>query len=378
MLDAVNPLVPPVRLASLDVFRGLTIAFMVIVNNPGSWATVYWPLLHAEWEGCTPTDLVFPFFLFIVGVAITLSKRSPHWRSAAWRASKLVLLGLFLAGYPTFVVAKWRIPGVLQRIGLVYFASAMIYKWCGGEGKDANDRRTAWRIGLVAGGLVVGYWQAIVWIPGGVGFGGDVSAGTNIGAIVDRLLMGTHLWKRTWDPEGLLSTLPAIASGLLGVLAGLWLRAPATPGRKVVGFALAGAAGLLLGGLWGRSFPMIKNLWTSSYVIYTAGGACVLFAGCYWLVDVKGVRRPMWPLVVLGTNAIALFVVSGLLTKTLIYVKVAGPAGRPVALSTWIYQHYFVPLASPMNASLLYAIANLVALYGVLWVMYRRGIFLKV
>ena len=319
-----------------------------------------------------------PFFLFIVGVSITLSRRSGHWTSIVWRAVKIVALGLFLAGYPKFVLATWRIPGVLQRIGLCYLASAFIYRWTGAESSARDDRRTAWRVGTIAIALLLGYWAFMMLMPGSTGVRGDLSPETNPGAVIDRALMGTHLWKKVWDPEGVASTLPAIASTLLGILAGLWLRSGASAGAKALGFAVAGVAGIAIGGAWSLTFPLIKNLWTSSYVVYTAGWAALFLAICYWLVDIKGVRRPMYPLVVLGTNAIALFAFSALLVKTLITIKVMDPLGKAISLNTWIYRQFFEPLASPVNASLLFSIANLILLYGVLWVMYKRGIFLKV
>jgi predicted acyltransferase len=212
--------------------------------------------------------------------------------------------------------------------------------------------------------------------PGGSA--GDLTPDGNLAAWVDRALMEGHLWKPRWDPEGLLSTIPAISTTLLGVVAGLCLGTSWTPERKAAMLALGGAAAVIIGQVWDIAFPINKNLWTSSYAFFTAGAGALLLAACYWLIDVKGWRRGTTPLVILGVNAITLFVVSGLLVKTLALFRVAGPDGREISASHWAYLHWFVPFADPKNASLLYAIANLVILFGLLWWMYRRRIFLRV
>jgi predicted acyltransferase len=363
----------PQRLTSLDVFRGLTIAAMVIVNNPGDWSQMYWPLEHAAWNGWTPTDLIFPFFLFIVGVSITFSKKSAGWGTILRRAALIVALGLFLAGYPRFNIHRWRIPGVLQRIGVCYLAAAGIYRLTSGD-----RRRQAMWIGAIAGALSFGYWAVMMLVPVPGGTAGDLTPDGNLGAWIDRALMNGHLWRPRWDPEGLLSTVPAVATTLLGVLAGLCLRSEWTAERKAGVLAIAGAGALTAGLAWGVVFPINKNLWTSSYVVFTAGFAALLLAACYWIIDIKGWRGWTAPFVVLGVNAITLFVVSALLVKTLALIRVTGVDGRSVAISTWAYRQWFVPLASPKNASLLYSIANLVILFGLLWWMYRRRIFLRV
>ena len=373
----------PARLLSLDAFRGLTMAGMTIVNNPGDWATVYPPLLHAEWNGCTPTDLVFPFFLFIVGVAITLSRKTGHWWPIVWRGIKLVLLGWFLAGFPFYHLTTLRIPGVLQRIGVCYVFAALLYRWLrqviGAAGKE-SERRIAQAIGAVAAVLLLGYWAVIMLVPGASGVAGDMTPEGNVGAMLDRALFTGHMWKERWDPEGLLSTIPAIGTTLVGLLAGLWLRYATEHRRNVVrGMLVIGAASAALGLAWSLVFPLNKSLWTSSYALYSAGLGALLFAACYGVIDVAGWRRWAHPLVVLGSNAIALYVLSGLLARLSLVIKVSGPAGEPIALKTWIYQQWFLPLAaSPYNASLLFALANVAVLYVVLLVMYRRGIFLKV
>lgn len=355
------------RVVSLDVFRGITMAAMVVVNNPGSWGHVYAPLLHAEWHGWTPTDLVFPFFLFIVGTAITLSNRSTSASAILKRALVIFLVGLFLAGFPTFDLSTWRIPGVLQRIALCYAVAALIY---------AQSKRPA-VITAVAVALLFGYWAALALVPVPGGSAGDLSAEGNLGAYIDRALMDGHLWKPRWDPEGLLSTIPAIGTTLLGVLTGLWLRTTATPGRKAGLLALAGAAAIALGVAWDPVFPINKSLWTSSYVMFAGGGAALFLALCYWVTDVQGWRRWSTPFVILGVNALALFVLSGLLASTVGHLSIRFDDGTNRSLQGWIYSTLFVPLASPKNASLLYALANLAVLFLVLLVMYRRRIFLR-
>jgi predicted acyltransferase len=365
---------PRPRLVSLDVFRGLTMAGMVIVNNPGDWGHVYWPLLHAEWHGCTPTDLIFPFFLFIVGVSITLSRKSAGWGSILWRALAIFGLGLFLAGYPRFDPSRWRIPGVLQRIAVCYLFAAGLYKL-----SAASVRRQAVVAGAAAVALALGYWAVMMLVPAPGGVAGDLTPEGNLGAWIDRAVLGNHLWRPRWDPEGLLSTIPAISTTLLGILAGLCLQAESwSPERKVRLLVMAGFGAVLIGLAWHLVFPINKALWTSSYVAFTAGCAALLLALSYWVIDVRGWRRGTTPLVILGVNAITLFVVSGLLVKTLALIRLAGPDGREIPASRWIYLSFFVPLASPKNASLLYALANLALLFGLLAWMYRRRLFLRV
>jgi predicted acyltransferase len=372
------------RLISLDVFRGATMASMVIVNNPGDWGHVYAPLLHAEWHGWTPTDLVFPFFLFIVGVSITLSRKSASWASIARRAAIIFALGLFLAGYPRFDITTWRIPGVLQRIALCYLFAAGTYHVLVGRASDtvASGFRRKASVPLIvtalALALAIAYWAILMLVPPPGGVAGDLTPEGNLGAHIDRALLGGHLWKPRWDPEGLLSTIPAVSTTLLGLVAGLWLRSEAGADRKAYGLLAAGAAGVAVGVLWDTVFPINKNIWTSAYAVFTAGLGAMFLGLCYWIIDVRGWRGWTKPCVVLGSNAIALYVVSGLLADTLGVITLAGPGGAPMSLGRYLYLSYFVPLASPENASLLYAVANLAVLFVLLAWMYRRRIFLRV
>jgi predicted acyltransferase len=365
----------PGRLTSLDAFRGVTIAGMLLVNNPGSWSAIYPPLRHAPWHGWTPTDLIFPFFLFIVGVAMTFSfaaraargdDRATMMRNAARRAAVLFALGLVLHGFPNYLdLSGLRIPGVLQRIGLAYLvASAMVLYL----------RRSGMIIGTVA--LLLGYWAVMMLVPVPGGRAGVLEPGMDIGAYIDRAVFGAaHLWSasRTWDPEGLLSTLPAVGTVLLGVFAGEWLRSGRTPARKTTGLIVAGIAGVVVGLLWHPLFPINKNLWTSSYVVFTAGMACLFLAACYWLIDVKGFRRWATPFVIFGVNAIAAFFLSGLFARVITMIPVAG-----TTLKGFIHTHVFLPLLSPVNASLAFAIAFVLLWLGIMTILHRRGIFIRI
>ncbi|MCJ7626795.1 MAG: DUF5009 domain-containing protein [Longimicrobiales bacterium] len=364
---------PPGRLLSLDAFRGLTIAGMILVNNPGSWGHVYAPLQHAEWHGWTPTDLIFPFFLFIVGVAIPFSfgqrlargdSRQGLLRHVIRRSIILFLLGLFLAAYPRFDLGNLRIMGVLQRIGLVYLLAASVFLFVGRRG----------RIWIVAG-LLFGYWALLTLVPV-PGFGpGDLSPDGNLGAYLDRLILGDRLWRGTWDPEGLLSTLPAVATTLLGIFTGEWLRSERTPGAKVRGLLAGGVAGIGMGLLWGLSFPINKPLWTSSYVLFTAGAGLVLLAFFYWVMEVRTLQAWARPFVVYGMNAIAVFVASGLVAKQMGLTRVGL---NEVPLKAWIYDELFVPWAGPMNGSLLFAMSYVLFWLAIMWVLFLRRIFIKI
>jgi predicted acyltransferase len=353
-------IVPAQRLSSLDAFRGATMAAMVIVNNPGSWAAMYWPLAHAEWNGWTPTDLIFPFFLFIVGVSITLSRRSQQ--SSAWaivgRAAIIVGCGLFMSGFPYFQPDHWRIPGVLFRIGLCYLAAALLYRWTRGP-------RQAAVLCAATAAILVGYWLTLTRF-------GDLSPEGNIGAAIDRAIFGHHLWRARWDPEGLLSTVPAVATTLLGVLAGEWLKTPRGLVSKIMWMAGVGFVLFAAGEAWGIAFPVNKQLWTSSYVLLTAGSAAVLLAACLHVVDVRRITWWTRPFVALGRNALTVFVVSGLVGKLLIIVNVHGES-----LQSLIYERGFAWFGSPENSSLLFSIAFLLSMFWLCDVMQRRGIFLK-
>ena len=379
------PAEKPERLVSLDLFRGLTIAGMILVNDPGSWAAIYWPLQHAAWNGWTPTDLIFPFFLFIMGVSMAFSfaargeRGSTRGQLAAHvlrRSAVIFAIGLFLNGFPYFHLARIRIPGVLQRIAVCYLAAGLIVL----AARFPSGRRARVAVAAVIVVLLVGYWAAMTFVPV-PGYGaGRLDPEGNLGAYLDRKVMGNHLWSqsKTWDPEGILSTFPAIATTLLGALAGEWLRSKRTPRQKCAGLWIAGAAGLLAGRLLHPLFPINKNLWTSTYVVFTAGFALVLLALIYWLVDLRGYRRGGTPLLVYGTNAITVFTLSTLLAKCSIVFHVRTADGRAVTWHAWFYNRFFVPFASPMNASLLFAVFYVLLWLALMWPLYRRRIFIKI
>ncbi|MEI6667823.1 MAG: heparan-alpha-glucosaminide N-acetyltransferase domain-containing protein [Acidobacteriota bacterium] len=372
----------PTRMVSLDAFRGLTMAGMVIVNNPGDWGHAYWPLQHAEWNGCTPTDLIFPFFLFIVGVSLTLSRGTMGnpWKIVK-RAGVIFGLGFLLTFWPRFDLAVVRIPGVLPRIAVCYLATAFVFRATApqGEPSDASRFVHALYLGALAVGLTLAYWLVMTWVPAPGGVAGDLTPSGNLGAWVDRSLLGGHLWSqsKTWDPEGILSTVPAIASTLVGAVAGLWLASSAAMKDKAIRMGAAGVMAMALGYVWSFAFPLNKSLWTSSYVWFTGGAAALLLACCAGIIDVYGWKRWSRPFVILGLNAITLFVLSGYLAKQMGLIRWAGTDGKVISLSRYVYTTWFVPLADPYNASLLYACANLVVLFGVLYVMDRRGLYLK-
>jgi predicted acyltransferase len=357
------------RLVSLDAFRGITIMGMILVNNPGSWSHVYAPLRHAEWHGWTPTDFVFPAFLFIMGVAMAFSLPKVRERAEPRqvririlrRAATILALGIFLNAFPSFDFADLRWGGVLQRIALVYVAAAVIL--------HASRRTQAWTIV----GLLVGYWAAMMLIPV-PGYGaGDLEAGHSLASWIDRHLMPGRLWQETWDPEGLLSTLPAIATTLLGAFTGYWVRSGRERTEIAAGMFAAGW-GLILAGLtWSLVFPINKPLWTSSYVLFTAGASLQALACCYWLIDVRGRRRWAAPAIVFGMNPLAVFFLSSLTAKILYTVKLPGGG----SLKGWLWETFFASWPNLQFASLVFAVLYITFWWGAMALLHNRGIFIK-
>lgn len=366
------------RLKSLDVFRGITIAAMILVNNPGSWNHVYPILLHAEWHGCTPTDLIFPFFLFIAGTAMafslskyTLENRPTdrvYWRIAR-RCALLFLIGLLLNAYSSLALGTdLRIMGVLQRISLAYFTCAI-----------AILKLKPKQLYGLAGFLLIGYWAAMQLIPV-PGFGaGELSAEGNFAAYIDRLILTQkHLWgNRPYDPEGLFSTLPSVVSVLAGYFTGRWLKKQPIKSRTSVSLVIFGLVCLVVGYLWGLIFPINKALWTSSYVVVTAGWALLLLGACYEAMEVRGWQKWGKPFEVMGLNAIFLFVASAVLARIIIYTKI-GTSENAQSIKTWIYESFFQPWAGDLNGSLAFAIVNILFWWAILYWMYRQKWFLKV
>lgn len=368
------------RLEALDVFRGMTIAGMMIVNTPGDWDHAYAPLLHAEWNGWTLTDTIFPFFLFIVGVSMAFSFAA---RGSGTEGKRVLLLHTLRRGATIFFIGLGlnvlsfflfhrkvvRIPGVLQRIGVCFLAAALLYLLFGPRG-----------LLPAAAILLAAYWVLMTFVPV-PGYGaGRLDVLGNLAAHIDRAVLGEHTWKHNpnWDPEGLLSTLPAVATTLLGVAAGELLRARRSWPWKLAALMASGALALSLGLLWNVSFPINKNLWTSSYSLFMAGLAAVTLALCLWVIDVRGWRGWAKPFVWLGTNAIALFVLSTLATLLAIAVKLTGDDGKRRSLYGTIYRTVFRHFADERLSSLLFAMTFLAIWVAVGALLYRRRIFIKV
>lgn len=374
----------PMRLLSLDFFRGATVAAMILVNNPGDWGHIYAPLEHSEWHGCTPTDLVFPFFLFIVGVSIAYAmgskKQDPatHGKTifkAFKRALILFGLGLFLTLFPEVFTKPleslqgMRIPGVLQRIALVFFISAVLFLKV-----SLKNLRILFIL------LLAVYWALMTFVPVPGNGPANLEKETNLGAWLDRsVFTEAHLWSssKTWDPEGLLGTIPAIATGLFGILVGVYLkRKDVLDAVKVSWLFSTGCVAVALGLLWDLQFPINKALWTSSFVLFTGGLATIVLAMSYWIIDVNKYNKFTKPFVVYGVNAITVFFLSGILPQILSIISIKiGEAETNVY--SWLYSGYATNF-SPVNASLLWAISTVLFWLVILWFMYNKKIIIKV
>ncbi|PTT06746.1 DUF5009 domain-containing protein [Flavobacterium sp. HMWF030] len=419
------------RLTSLDVFRGFTILLMTIVNNPGSWSSIYPPLEHAEWHGCTPTDLVFPFFVFIMGTAIPFAMPTKHFDWAVFnkilvRSLRIFCLGFFLScfsrihlfdleGIPllairlliTFAVAyallgnfslkvktylavgifaillgltysnlesfqDTRIPGVLQRIGIVYFFASILYL--------KTNLKTQL---IVAASLLVGYWLLMAFVPV-PGFGeANFDKGTNLAAWLDNLLLEGHLWasSKTWDPEGILSTLPAIGTGIIGMFIGQLLNLQIAKTEIAKKLALAGIVLIISGLLWNIIFPINKSLWTSSYVLYTAGIATICLTILYYIIDIANYKKWTKLFLIWGVNPMIVFFFSGVIPRVLSSIKVQSPeiATEQINLQTLIYKFGIETwFENPLNSSLAYAILYAIFWSLILWVFYKKKLIFKV
>ncbi|KIC00490.1 amino acid transporter [Flavobacterium sp. KMS] len=419
------------RLISLDVFRGFTILLMTIVNNPGSWASIYPPLEHAEWHGCTPTDLVFPFFIFIMGTAIPFAMPTKHFDSGVFnkilvRSLRIFCLGLSLnyfsriqlfglEGIPllllrlsiTFAVAyallgnftlkvktylvfgifalllflayskieafkDVRIPGVLQRIGIVYFFTSLLYL--------KTNLKTQL---LVTASILLIYWILMAFVPV-PGFGAaNFEKGTNLAAWLDNLLLNGHLWSfsKTWDPEGILSTLPAIGTGILGMFIGQILNLQITKTEILKKLAISGIVLLVIGMLWNIIFPINKSLWSSSYVLYTAGIATICLTILYYIIDVANYKKWTKLFLIWGVNPMIVFYFSGIIPRVLSSIKVQSPdiAAEEINLQALIYKFGITPcFENPLNASLAYAISYAIFWSLILWVFYKKKLIFKV
>jgi predicted acyltransferase len=417
------------RILSVDVLRGMTVILMTIVNNPGDWGNVYPPLLHASWHGCTPTDLVFPFFLFVVGISTALAMpvkqiSSKTYQKIATRTFRIICLGLFLnffskldafglEGFPLIiyrlgftalaVVAflgdydkkkqlyvavgsfllmmvlafggfeqfeNVRIPGVLQRIGIVYGIVSLIYL------------HTSMKVQVVIGmSILFIYWGIMTLIPIPDGTPPNLEVATNLASWIDNELLGSHNWAsaKVWDPEGILSTLPAIGTGIAGLLIGQLLIREIPQRKKSLQLLGIGVAAIILGLLWNIVFPINKALWTSSYVIYTAGLATLVLSILYYITDVRKYKNWTKPFIIFGVNPMVIFFFSGIIPRVLGMIEVPSPAGESISVRAYIYDYMIVPLfENPMNASLAGALIYLVIWFVILTLFYRKDLIFKV
>lgn len=425
------------RLVSLDVFRGLTIAGMVLVNNPGTWSAIYPPLKHAEWHGITPTDYIFPFFLYIVGVAIPIAlgkrmqdgiTRDIYWKIAS-RAVLIFFLGVFLSAFPLFDFSKPEFP-MFAKIVVMFLEMTALYLWLTGKGKAALAAlagvvvlmsglyfsgfpvafinfetlripgvlqriavcylivsilflHTNWKqLTIIGGILLLFYWLLMTIVPvQGCDLTTIDDKACNLAAYLDRLILTeNHIWRsaKVYDPEGILSTIPALVTTISGVLTGIWLKTERSATEKAVGLFFFGAILCAVGWCWNPFFPYNKALWTSSYVVYTSGLALLFLACCYWLIDIKNYKNWTKPFVIFGVNALALFVGSGLLGRVMGIVKLNGADVKEVSLQKWIFDTVYAPLAAPVNASLMFAVSYILFWLFLMWLLYRKRIYIKV
>ncbi|RTY87379.1 acyltransferase family protein [Flavobacterium sp. RSP15] len=426
------------RIISLDILRGFTIMMMVLVNNPGNWGNIFAPLEHANWHGCAPTDLVFPFFIFILGAAIPLAILSKVLNQQSFlkiltRSLRIISLGLFLGfyskieildldGYPLLIskliitgiiayvllgnfkpkmklslvltlffififlafsgitaYSDVRLPGVLQRIGIVYFFTSLVYLKTEIKGQI-----------IIALLLLIGYWASMTLIPV-PNFGpANLNKGTNLAAWIDNLLLKHHLWSfsKTWDPEGILSTIPAIANGIIGLLVGQLLNSSLTKKEKAIKMLGSGLALVSVALIWNEFFPLNKSLWTSSFVLYTAGFATLFLAILYYIIDIKGYKNWTTPVLVWGVNPMIVFFLSGLLPRVLSSIKVPNPEyairnlneiPKQIGLQDYLNRFCILPyFDEPKLASLIWALLNILFWSVVLWFFYKKKLFFKV
>ena len=391
------------RLLSLDVFRGLTVAAMLLVNDPGDWDHIFAPLTHSKWDGCTPTDLIFPSFLFMVGISAHLSlhtrlQRGDRASAVSWQIVRrgliLCLLGLFIAWFPgyegtlsdhTHFLSKiqnnllhLRIPGVLQRIGLTYMIASLLSLHAA--------IKTQW---LIIFGILLGYWALMMGMPvpglGATGLAAVAQPGNTLSAFVDRSLFdwgqwGNHLWQesKNWDPEGPLSSVSAIATAMLGLAAGRLLTRPQPLRLRIAKLSQAGLVGMLVGLVWGIWFPINKSLWSSSFVVFTAGTAAIGLALTMWLVEIRGFKRWVRPWLPFGVNPIVAYVGGELMSIVLGRLITVNVGGHDAGIGDVIYRAGFASWLHDATASLGYAIAFVLVWMVILDVLYRRKIFIRV
>ena len=384
MTSSVQLREPAPRLLSLDVVRGITIAFMIMVNNNGGRGS--WPFMnHAAWNGLTATDLVFPTFVFVMGMSVVFAiesrlargaTRGQLVRHAVQRTVILCLLGIVVNSFPFFELEHMRFYGVLQRIAVCYLAVSLLYLW---------DRRV-WPLAAALVVSLVGYWVLLRWVPvPGAGIPGrDVpfmDVHQNLVSWIDRQLFPHHLYRdvpdhNVRDPEGLLSDLPAIGTALMGVLIAVWLRTRRSIPAKTKGLAVAAIGSLALGSLWSFWFPLNKNMWTSSYVLVAGGYSLALVTVAFWAVEQKGWRTGWtWPWLVFGSNAIAAYMFSELLPAVHNIHFISG--GKQTDVITFVFDNVFAHIPDPGWAAFAYSVSFTAVCFVPMWALYRRRIFLK-
>lgn len=358
------------RLISLDAFRGFTIAAMIMVNNPGSWSHVYPPLEHADWNGLTPTDLIYPFFIFIVGVSIALAyskrlnaglEKGPMYRKIIIRSVNIFVVGILLWLFPKFSFESVRITGVLQRIAIVFMVSAFLFL------------NTKWKTqAIIAGFLLVAYWLMMTLIPT-PGYGKVMlEPGVNLSAWFDSIFMPGHLYRETWDPESILSTLPSIATGITGMLAGHLILSKLTQERKVIYLFSFSFLAFIIGFMWGYIFPINKNIWTSSFVLVTSGLAGMVLAVSIFAVDILGRKRFTKPGIIFGSNAITAYVLADILTLPVYrwHIGSASLSGHWMNL----FEHFGW---SMKFGSFTFAVLFIFLNFIPVWFLYKKKIFIK-
>ncbi len=362
------------RLIALDIFRGLTITTMIIVNDPGIEEHAYAPLLHAKWNGITPTDYVFPSFIFMVGMSVALSysrqlakglPRRDMLRKIFRRAIILFALGVFLSILPYFDFANYRIPGVLQRISLVYAACALLFLYSG------------WKFQVrLAVFILLAYYLLMTLVPvPGYGYA-ILEPGKNLAAWLDAIVIPGRMWQGTWDPEGILSSFPAIVTGICGMLAGHLMLSKQSAEQKVIRLFFAGFISFALANVWNWWFPINKNLWTSSFVLYTAGLDAMILASLYYLADMLGYRRGWKFAMIYGSNAIAAYLVAEVFSDLLVVRWGGRDHGQ--SINEWVIEKLLRTGISPELLSFIWALAFCALCFIPVYMLYRKKIFLKI
>jgi len=357
------------RILSVDIFRGLTMALMIMVNYPGSWGYMYAPLVHSEWNGTTPTDFIFPFFIFIVGVSIALSfskqiaesrPRKEMVKKILIRGLKIYLIGLFLHYLPDLDFDRINLFGVLQRIAAVFVVCAILFIY------------TGWKTQIyIFGGILVGYWITMNFISTDAFSAGTIEPGVNFAAWVDRLIFPVDMiGKHGWSAEGFYSTFPAIATGVSGMLAGRLIITRKINESTVIWLFIAGLAGVFAGSIWGWQFPINKKIWSSSYVLFTSGWGSIVLGATLWIIDLQGYKNNLFARtgIIFGSNAIAIYVMADIFQTIYQYAHI----------QDLVYNGLSNHGVAPVNASLAWSVFSAASCFGVAYILYRKKLFFKV